>query len=286
MVRNLKNKLENNEFVVTMEVEAPKSPNPQGVYEKIKPLIHHLDAINITDNPMAKLRINPIVLGHLIQKNLNIETIFHFTCRDRNTLGIQSELLGANALGVNNILTLTGDDPKVGDHPNAIGVFEVDSTGLVKIAHGLNQGLDAMGNPIEEKTDFLIGGVVNPFAKDLEVELEKLYKKIEAGVRFFQTQPVFDINGLENFLEKVEKIPVPIIYGFMPLKSAKLAKYLNKNVPGITVPKDLVDRLEIGGREAGIEIGKELFKEMKKKTRGIHIFSMGDTDFIQALLKE
>lgn len=284
MTENLREKLKKNEFVVTLEIEAPKSPNPFKIYEKIRSLSNKIDAINITDNPMAKLRISPIALGHLIQQNLDIETIFHFTCRDRNTLGIQSELLGANALGVKNILTLTGDKPEIGDHPNATGVFDVDSTGLAEIAKNLNNGFDIMGNYIEDKTDFLIGGALNPFADDIEKELEKLYIKVESGVQFFQTQPVFDIKKLEKFIKLVEKSPVPIIYGLMPLKGIKMANYLNNNVNGIDVPDNLIKKLELNGKKAGAEIAKDLFSEMKKLVKGVHIFAMGDIDTVHDIL--
>jgi len=264
MINNLKKKLTENRFVVTVEMEPPKGADSCCVIEKIRPLKELVDGINIADSPMAKMRMSPIALAYLVQQELKPDTIFHLTCRDRNILGLQSELLGAYALGVKNILTLTGDKPEKGDHPNALGVFEVDSVGLAKLASNLNNGLDMMGNAIDGATDFFIGAVANPTTEDLDRELERIEAKIEAGVGFFQTQPIFDIKQLEQFLKRIEKLQVPIIYGLMPLKSAKLAKYLNKNVPGVYVPEELIDRLEIKGRDAGIEIAKDLLKEMKK----------------------
>ncbi|SNS06240.1 5,10-methylenetetrahydrofolate reductase [Anaerovirgula multivorans] len=284
-MKTLKRRLEENEFVITMEIEPPKSGDVKETYEKIKPLLKLVDAVNITDNPMASMRMSSIILGYLVQRDLNTEAIFHFTCRDRNKLALQSELLGANALGVKNILTLTGDSPEQGDHPDATGVFDMDSIGLAKVAHNLNNGKDSMGNPIEGQTDFFIGAVVNPTAEDIEKELDKLHQKIEAGVGFFQTQPIFDIKKLEKFLKKVDNIQVPIIYGLMPLKSVKLAKFLNRKVPGIHVPDELIDRLEIKGREAGKEIAEELLQEMKKIVPGVHIFPMNDNELIEELLK-
>ncbi|MBB6216931.1 5,10-methylenetetrahydrofolate reductase [Anaerosolibacter carboniphilus] len=286
MTHSLKTKLMKKQFVVTVEMEPPRGADPWGVYEKIKPLSALVDAVNIADSPMAKMRMSPIALAYLVQKELNLETIFHLTCRDRNQLGLQSELLGAHALGVKNILTLTGDKPEQGDHPDATGVFDVDAIGLGRIASNLNNGQDMLGNPIEGKTDFFIGAVVNPTSEDLQAELEKLHRKIDSGVGFFQTQPIFDMVQLEGFLKIADQINVPIIYGLMPLKSAKLAKYLNRQVPGVHVPDRLIDRLETKGREAGQEIAEELFLEMKKSLSGVHIFPMGDIQLVETLLKE
>lgn len=281
----LKEKLLKKQFVVTVEMEPPKGANPWGVYEKIRPLAQWVDAVNIADSPMAKMRMSPIALAYLVQKELGLETIFHLTCRDRNILGLQSELLGAYALGVKNILTLTGDKPSRGDHPQATGVYDIDSSGLILTAKYLNDGRDYTGNALIDATDFFIGAVANPTASDLEAEIEKMQAKIEAGVNFFQTQPIFDIKQLERFIKKYPNPPVPIIYGLMPLKSLKLAKYLNANVPGVYVPEGLLSRLEAKGREAGLEIAVELINEMRQMVSGVHIFPMGDIGLVERLLK-
>ncbi|NLT96165.1 MAG: 5,10-methylenetetrahydrofolate reductase [Clostridia bacterium] len=280
----LREKLDRKQFVVTVEVEPPKGASPWGVYEKMRPLTRLVDAVNIADSPMAKMRMSPIALAYLVQKELGLETIFHLTCRDRNILGLQSELLGAYALGVKNILTLTGDKPGQGDHPQATGVYDVDSTGLIKTANFLNKGRDYSGNALDTSTDFFIGAVANPTASDLEREIERIQVKIEAGAGFFQTQPIFDIRQLERFLNKFPNPPVPIIYGLMPLKSLKLAKYLNANVPGVHVPENLLNRLESKGREGGLEIARELLREMRQMVHGVHIFPMGDIDLVRTLL--
>lgn len=286
MIIRLREKLKNRQFVVTVEIDPPKGANPWGVYEKIRPLANLVDAVNIADSPMAKMRMSPIALAYLVQNELGLETIFHLTCRDRNILGLQSELLGAYALGVKNILTLTGDKPTRGDHPQATGVFDVDSIGLARLSGMLNRGQDFMGNKLDDITDFFIGAVANPTADDLDKELEKIQAKIEAGVGFFQTQPIFDIKQLERFLSKFPNPPVPFIYGIMPLKSVKLANYLNANVPGIHVPAKLIDRLRLKGRQGGLEIAKELLKEMRNIVPGVHVFPMGDIALVEALLKE
>jgi len=282
----LREKLANRKFVVTVEVDPPKGASPWGVYEKIRPLAKLVDAVNIADSPMAKMRMSPIALAHLVQNELGLEAIFHLTCRDRNILGLQSELLGAYALGVKNILSLTGDKPTQGDHPQATGIYDVDSVGLIRVASFLNSGRDYNGNVLDDTTKLFIGAVANPTAADLEKEIEKMEAKVEAGVGFFQTQPIFDIKQLERFINKFPNPPVPIIYGLLPLKSMKLANYLNANVPGIHVPENLVDRLAAKGREAGLEIARELLGEMKKIVPGVHIFPMGDMDLVETLLND
>ncbi|MBA1336334.1 MAG: 5,10-methylenetetrahydrofolate reductase [Firmicutes bacterium] len=281
----LREKLSRNEFVITVEIDPPKGASPWGVYDRMRPLANMVDAVNIADSPMARMRMSPIALAHLVQEELKLEAVFHLTCRDRNIIGLQSELLGAYALGVNNILSLTGDDPKVGDHPRAKGVFDVDSTGLIRMAGKLNKGYDMMDNELDCRTDFFIGAVANPGAEDLDKEMERIKAKVDAGVMFFQTQPVFDLSRLERFLDISSSIPVPMIYGLLPLKSAKLAHYLNNNVPGVHVPDRFVDMLQAKGRNAGIEIARELYTEMKKTVPGIHIFPMGDISMVETILK-
>jgi len=286
LAKSLQEKLREKQFVVTVEADPPKGADPWDTYEKIRPLAKIVDAVNIADSPMARMKMSPIALAYLVQNTMGLETIFHLTCRDRNILGLQSELLGAYAMGVRNILAITGDSPKKGDHPNAKGVFEINSIGLIEVAKKLNQGFDNEGNPLDDKTDFFIGGVLNPTATNMDAELKRIDRKIESGVDFFQTQPVFDVRQLEEFMEKAHHIKVPIIYGLMPLKSIKLAHYLNKNVNGINVPDRLLKRLEDKGREAGIEIARELYDEMKTMVSGVHIFPMGDPSMAKSFLTE
>ncbi|WFD09809.1 methylenetetrahydrofolate reductase [Tepidibacter hydrothermalis] len=284
-MKKLREKIKQNQFVTTIEIEPPKSGSSDSEIARIQKLAKLIDGVNIPDNPMANMRMSPISLGSIIQSKLDLEVIFHFACRDRNILSIQSELLGANALGVKNILTLTGDKPDIGDHKDATGVFDIDSIGLTQVVSKLNNGFDFSGNKLEEKTDFFIGGVVNPCSDDLEKELDKFHQKIERGVNFFQTQPVFDIEKLEKFTKKVEHIDIPILYGLMPLKSVKFANYLNKNVPGIDIPQNLIDRLEKGGKQETLNILKETYSNIKGMSKGIHIFPMKDYDLTLELLQ-
>lgn len=279
----LRERLENKQFVITMEVDPPRGANPWPVYEKIKQVAPLLTAANIADCPTAKMRMSPIALAHLIQGQLDLETIFHLTCRDRNILGLQAELLGAWAMGVKNILTVTGDHPNLGDHPEASAVYDVDSSGLAKIAAALNAGHDYYGHPLDDATQLFIGAVANPVVKDLTIEKSRIEKKIASGVQFFQTQPIYSLEQLHRFQAEVQP-SVPIIYGIMPLKSVKQAQYLNSKVPGVHVPKDMVDMLEKFGEEAVTEQLTEMILTMKKEVAGIHLFPMGKYDRIIGLL--
>lgn len=275
-IHGLKEKLKLGKFVTTVELEPPKGADPMPVLEKARLLKGHVDGVNIADSPMAKLRMSPIALAHVIQQDMGIEAIFHLTCRDRNILGLQSELLGAAALGVKNILTLTGDDPIKGDHPQAKGIYEVDSMGLARIAHQLNQGFDLSGNELNGQTQFFIGGAANPGADNLDLEIEKLKRKIDAGVNFVQTQPVFHINQVERFLEKTAQLPIHVLFGILPLKSVKMANYLKTNVPGIEISDEIISKLEKGGREAGIELTQKLLEESQNMIQGVHLYPIGD----------
>ena len=284
-IHGLAVKLKLGKFVTTVELEPPKGADPLPILENAKILAGYIDGVNIADSPMAKLRMSPIALAHIIQQDMGIEAIFHLTCRDRNILGLQAELLGAAALGVKNILTLTGDNPSKGDHPSAGGVFEVDSTGLISIANQLNRGFDLAGNSLNSPTSFFIGGAVNPGADSLELEVEKLKKKIAAGVQFVQTQPVFHISQVERFMEKTADLPVHIIFGILPLKSLKMAIYIRENVPGITIPDELIKKIEVGKRQAGIEAAQELIAKMRPIVQGIHLYPIGDLQTVYDVLE-
>lgn len=284
-IHGLKVKLKLGKFVITVELEPPKGADPMPVLEKARLLAGYIDGVNIADSPMAKLRMSPIALAHIIQQDMGIEAVFHLTCRDRNILGLQSELLGASALGVKNILTLTGDDPAKGDHPNAGGVFEIDSTGLASIAKRLNQGFDLSGNELNSPTNFFIGGAVNPGADNIDFEVEKLKRKIEAGVEFVQTQPVFHITQVDRFLEKTHHLPVHIIFGILPLKGLKMANYLRENVPGIEISEDIITKIKIGQRQAGIEVSQQLIEQMKNIVQGIHLYPIGDLQTVYDVLE-
>lgn len=284
---SLREKLESGTFVVTVELEPPKGADPNPTLEKAMTLKNHVDAVNIADSPMATMRMSPITLSHILQEDVQLETIFHLTCRDRNLLGLQSELLGAAALGVSNILTLTGDSPKQGDHPEATGIFDVNSVGLAKIAKTLNSGFDMAGKELNKSTNFLIGAVANPGADDLDVEVQKVKEKIAGGAQFFQTQPVFDVETVAEFERRLrqENIKTNILYGLLPLKSFKRATYLNEKVPGIRISQEILDRVEREGQVGGVAVAKELYQQLKTMgVAGVHIFPIGDLQMVHTIL--
>lgn len=285
----LREKLNRNEFVITMEVDPPRGADPWPVFMAVHDLAKDLTAVNIADSPTAKLRMSPIALAHLIQDRLNLESVFHLTCRDRNMMGLQAELLGAYALGVRNILTLTGDSPDLGDHPNATGVFDVDSRGLAKMAANLNTGKDFYDRELDNATDFFIGAVANPAMDDVAKEVEKVRAKIESGVDFFQTQPVYSLAQVERFEQEVARqmpgCKSPFIYGIMPVKSVKQAMYLNNNVPGVHVPEEMIAVLEQDGAAGGMQYLLNLVQELKPHVAGIHIFPMRDYALAKQLIE-
>jgi len=285
---NLREKLAANKFVVTVELDPPKTLNLDKILREVNSTNFRkvVDAVNVTDCPMAKLRMGPIALSHIIQERIGLEAIFHITCRDRNLLGLQAELLGASALGVKNILALTGDPPEMGDYAMATGVYDVDSTGLVKMLNKLNNGYEHGGNEFKDKTDFFIGIAVNPTAQDLIKEIKRFEEKVSAGANFIQTQPIYDIGLLERFLKLTAHINIPKIIGIMPLKSYKMVKYLNNNLPGIFVPPGAKERMRGKDVEEGIKISRELINKIRKykKVAGIHIFPLRDMDLVCRLL--
>ncbi|MBU4227557.1 methylenetetrahydrofolate reductase [bacterium] len=285
---NLREKLAANKFVVTVELDPPKTLNLERILTEVNSTNFRklVDAVNVTDCPLAKLRMSPIALSHIIQEKIGLEAIFHITCRDRNLLGLQAELLGASALGVKNILALTGDPPEGGDYIMATGVYDVDSIGLVKMVNKLNNGYEYGGNEFKDKTDFFIGIAVNPTAQDLTKEIKRFEKKVSAGANFIQTQPIYDIGLLERFLKLTAHINIPKIIGIMPLKSYKMVEYLNKNLPGIFVPPGVKERMREKDVEEGVKISRELISEIHKfkEAAGIHIFPLRDMDLVCRLL--
>jgi len=284
---NLREKLAANKFVVTVELDPPKTLNIDKILKEVDcdNFRKVVDAVNVTDCPLAKLRMSPIALSHIIQERIGLEAIFHITCRDRNLLGLQAELLGASALGVRNILALTGDPPEVGDYIMATGVYDVDSIGLVKMVNKLNNGYEYGENELKDKTDFYIGIAVNPTAQDLTKEIKRFEEKVSAGANFIQTQPIYDIGLLERFLKLTAHINIPKIIGIMPLKSYKMVEYLNNNLPEIFVPPEVKERMRGKGVEEGVKISRELISKMGKfkEVTGIHIFPLRDMNLVSRL---
>ena len=235
-----------------------------------------VDAINIPDGPRASARMSPIITALMIQQQAEIETILHFCCRDRNLIGMQSDLLGCAAAGLRNMLFITGDPPKLGNYPYASAVFDADSIGMTKIQSNLNRGVDIGGNSIGEKTAALIGVGADPNAIDMERELRRTSEKIEAGAEFIITQPVFDVKALTVFFEKIEKFKIPVIAGIWPLASYRNAEFMKNEVPGVIVPDSIMKRMakyesKEDQRSEGISISREAIEEIKSFVAGIQV---------------
>ncbi len=264
-------------FVVCAELTPPKGCDPANVIEAARALKEKgIDAINIPDGPRASARLSPLAMATLIEQQVGIETILHYCCRDRNILGIQSDLLGAYAIGLRNILCITGDPPKVGNYPEATAVFDIDAIGLTNVVHRLNHGRDLGGNPIGKPTGFFFGVGVNPGAIDLETEIRRFEWKVDAGAEFAITQPVLDTTLLERFLERVAHVRIPVIAGIWPLASLKNAEFMNNEVPGASVPEPLMQRMRAAPtteaqREEGIAIAREALGKVRPLVEGVQI---------------
>ena len=260
-------------FVTTVEIDPPRGVAIERTLGKAA-VLRGFDAINIADSPMARVRMSPVALAHLLRECMGIDTILHMTCRDRNLLSLQSDLLGAYALGVQNVLALTGDPVSVGDYPQATGVFDVTSEGLVRIISQLNSGTDLAGNSLSEPPRFSIGVAVNPAADDLPKEIGRLRRKVEAGAHFALTQPVYDMPLLEKFLAALEGIEIPVLVGILPLRSSKHAEFLHNEVPGISIPEDVRKRMreaaEDEARAVGIRIAVEFLSRARRLVSGAY----------------
>ncbi|HVZ19288.1 MAG TPA: bifunctional homocysteine S-methyltransferase/methylenetetrahydrofolate reductase, partial [Terriglobales bacterium] len=269
-------KLANGEFVTMVEVVPPKGTDVLKEVDGAKYLQSvGVDAINIPDSPRASARMSNQALCILTQQQVGIETVLHYTCRDRNVLSIQSDLLGASAIGVRNLICITGDPPKLGNYPDATAVFDVDSIGLVNIVRNLNHGLDIGGNPIGTNTKFVIGVGANPGAPNIEEELRRFEYKVEAGAEYVVTQPVFDIELLESFLKNIEHCRIPVVAGIWPLTSVRNAEFM-KNELRVSVPDEIIRRMANAktaeeARAEGVAIAREMLQRLRPLVQGAQI---------------
>jgi homocysteine S-methyltransferase len=273
----LARKLEAREWVVSVELDPPKGTNLEsmlGVATRLRES-GAVDVTDLNDNPMARARLSALMAAVAIEQRVGLETIPHVTPRDASVMGLQSQLLGAHAEGIRNILAVTGDPPHVGDYPGSSGVYEVDAIGLTALLARLNEGEDFAGKAIDAPTSFYVGVAVNPSADDLPTELERFRAKIDAGARFAMTQALFDIGYLERFLDELGgESPIPMLLGVWPLSSFQLAFRLHNEVPGITIPDEIQQRLADAGADAkkvGFELGRELIGEARERVAGIYI---------------
>jgi methionine synthase / methylenetetrahydrofolate reductase(NADPH) len=272
-------KLAAGKFVTTVEIVPPKGVDPTPMFEQVRLLkAAGVDAVNVPDGPRAQSRMGALLSALMIQREVGLEAVVHYACRDRNLLGMLSDLLGASAAGIHNLLIITGDPPKMGPYPEATAVFDIDSIGLTNLVSRLNRGLDPGGNPLGSPTRFVVGVGVNPAAPDLDRELRRFAWKVEAGAEFATTQPVFDLDQLDSFLERVEEFRIPIIAGIWPLISLRNAEFLANEVPGVSVPTYILDRMRQassrGKEEAlaeGVRISQEMLTAVAERVQGVQV---------------
>jgi homocysteine S-methyltransferase len=257
----------------------PKGCNPWKTLDSIRLLKEAgVDGVNIPDGPRAQTRMGAMATALMVQKEVGMEAVLHYCCRDRNLLGMMSDLLGAAALGLRNLLLITGDPPKMGPYPDATAVFDIDAIGLTNMVNKLNHGLDIGNNPIGEPTSFSIGVGVNPGAVNMEEELRRFEWKIEAGAEYAITQPVFDTQQLSEFLKRIEHCRIPIIAGIWPLVSFRNAEFLHNEVPGVQVTPSIMERMRVASaiskeaaRDEGLKIARESLAEVRDQIQGVQV---------------
>jgi 5,10-methylenetetrahydrofolate reductase len=270
-------KLAAGEFVTMVEIVPPKGSDPSKELAAAKYLRSvGIDAVNIPDSPRASARMGNQALCNLIERECGIETVLHYTCRDRNVLSIQSDLLGACALGLHNLICITGDPPKLGNYPDATAVFDVDAIGLVNIVRNLNLGVDIGANPIGSATSFVIGVGANPGITDIDEEVRRFEFKCEAGAHFAVTQPVFDLRLLEEFLRRVEHCRIPVLAGIWPLTSVRNAEFM-RNELRVSVPDEILTRMASAStsselaRAEGVLIAREMLVQVRSMVQGVQV---------------
>ena len=289
MVSRFRDALNSGKFVITSEVAPPKGTNIDKMLHHIELLKDKVDAINVTDHQSSVMRF-PSLGGCLAIKEQGGEPILQMTCRDRNRLALQAELLLAHTRGINNVLCLTGDAVPVGDHKEAKGVFDFDSVQLLSAIRSMESGQDMGGNSLDGSVEFCAGAIVTPEAQPIEPQLIKFEKKVEAGAEFFQTQAIYDLENFGKFMRHARQFPVKILAGIVLLSSARMAKYMNENVPGIFVPEDLIDELDSVAKEEmlakGIEIAGRMIASLKKDAicDGVHIMAINKEEVVPDIL--
>ena len=289
MASSFKKALKSGKFLVTSEVAPPKGTNLEKMHHHIELLKDKVDAMNVTDHQSSVMRF-PSLGGVLLVKEMGGEPILQMTCRDRNRLALQADLLFAASRGIHNVLCLTGDSVILGDHKEAKGVFDMDSSQLLATIRRMEKGKDLGGNDLDGSVSFCAGAIVTPEANPLEPQLIKFEKKIEAGAEFIQTQAVYDLDNFKKFMEYAKQFPVKLLAGIILLTSAPMARFMNKNVAGVNVPQDLIDEMASApkGRalDKGIEIAGRMIKRIKKEKMcdGVHIMAIGREELVPDII--
>ncbi len=290
---SLKDKIESNQFIVCGEIGPPQNCDGNVVREKAKHFKGFADAVNITDNQTAIVRLSSIASAKILLEE-GIEPIMQMTCRDRNRLAIQSDLLGAAALGIKNVLCLTGDHQRFGDQPEAKGVFDLDSIQLIATVAKMNNGFLISDHKMKKAPEFVIGAAANPFAVPFEMRLIRLHKKVEAGAKFIQTQPVFDIELFSKWMERIVELSlhkkVAILAGVLPVHSVKMLFKMKEEVPGIKISDEYFDRMKNSKdqKEEGVKIAVEMINTLRhiKGVRGIHLMPVMWESITPTIIKE
>ncbi|MGE4580445.1 MAG: methylenetetrahydrofolate reductase [Desulfuromonadales bacterium] len=280
----LQRELSQHRFVVTTEIAPPKGVDLSAALAKASAL-QGITAVNVTDNQGGNMRLSPLVLAARLLE-AGVEPILQLTCRDRNRLALQADLLGAAALGVENVLLLSGDHMRFGDHPQAKAVFDLDSVQLLQAVSHLNLGRDMADRKLQGAPSFFAGAAVSPGAEPFELMFQKYRKKVEGGARFFQTQAIFAEDKLRRFMDAARPLGIPVLLGVLLLKNAATARFLNANIPGVQVPPELVERLEQAADPlaAGVAIARQQVALAREICQGVHLMSLGQEELIPAML--
>jgi len=283
---SLREKLASGKFVVTTEVGPPKGVDIEEMKKNAELLRGKVDAANLTDQQSSVMRLGSLAGSHLV-KQWGLEPVFQATCRDRNRLALQSDFLNAYVLGIENALCLTGDHVSLGDHPDAKPVFDLDSVSLLQAIRQLEQGSDLGGKELKGSPRFFLGSSVTPGADPMEPQVLKMEKKVKAGAEFFQTQAMYEPRQFEEFIKCVKHLNVPVLVGIVLLRSAAMARFMNKNVAGIHVPGALIEEMDKAENKAGkgIEIAARLINDMRGMCQGVHIMAIGMEDRVPAILE-
>lgn len=283
---NFTQKLGSGKFVVTAEISPPKGTDMPGVLKDAGSLRDLVDAVNVTDNQRAMMRMAPIALCHQLLE-IGIEPIMHITCRDRNRLALQSDLLAAHAMGISNILVMSGDYPTMGDQAGTKPVYDLDSVQLLQLIKKMNTGMDFQDRQIDGPTSFIAGAVANPGSRPIEVQLIKLKKKVETGVSFIQTQAVFDEEVFVEFIDAVKYFNIPIIAGIIPLRSARSARFMNEKIPGVRIGEEIIKRMELASDPTteGLKIAAETIQKIRPVCQGVHIMPIGGHENTRLLIE-
>lgn len=286
-MNNLQNKIKDKIFLVTSELNPPKGTDLSTLFNKVELLKKSITAFNITDNHTSKMSMSPIAVANLL-KTQGIEPIVQLACRDKNRVALQSDILGLSALGIKNILCMTGDHSSIGDDPNSKPVFDLDGISLLKAVSSLRNGKDLANNKLKGAPEIFSGAVANPGSNDIQKEIDRMKQKIEAGAQFFQTQPVYDIKKFESFFNQTKELNIPIIAGHIMLKSADMANNFNKNIPGVSIPQSIIKNLSEASdkKSKSSNIAIELINELKNMCQGIHLMALGWESLIPNILKE